>query len=72
MPRLLWLKKHKPEIYEQATSITMINDWILYKLSGQLQVDPSNGCTSGIFDLTKRTWTTDSDQCGLKSSFFLL
>ena len=71
LPRLLWLKNHRPEIYEQATSMTMINDWILYKLSGQLQVDPSNGCTTGMFDLKKRKWTSaPSDLCGLKSSLF--
>ena len=37
----------------------MLNDWILYKLSGVLQIDPSNGCTSGIFDLQNRVWDND-------------
>jgi autoinducer 2 (AI-2) kinase len=71
LPRLLWLKNHKPELYEKAVSITMINDWILYKLSGELHVDPSNGCTTGIFDLKKRTWTSAlTDLCGIKNSLF--
>jgi autoinducer 2 (AI-2) kinase len=68
LPRLLWLKNNMPEVYEQAASMTMINDWILYKLSGQLQVDPSNGCTTGIFDLAKRTWNPEiAETCGIKS-----
>ncbi|MET3699843.1 carbohydrate kinase of FGGY family protein [Bacillus oleivorans] len=46
LPRLLWQKNYQREIYEKANSISMINDWILFKLSGQLQVDPSNGCTN--------------------------
>jgi autoinducer 2 (AI-2) kinase len=71
LPRLLWLKNHKPELYEKAASISMINDWILYKLSGELKADPSNGCTTGIFDLSKRTWTSAvTDLCGIKSSIF--
>ncbi|WP_042351287.1 autoinducer-2 kinase [Bacillus massiliigorillae] len=71
LPRLLWLKNHKPDIYKQATSLTMINDWILYKLSGQLQVDPSNGCTTGIFDVKTRQWKTEiADICGIKTNLF--
>ncbi|MFZ3591613.1 autoinducer-2 kinase [Bacillus sp. DJP31] len=71
IPRLLWLKTHKPEIYEKASLISMINDWILYKLSGQLQVDPSNGCTTGIFYLEKRDWTQAiATLCEIKSNIF--
>ncbi|TQR17467.1 autoinducer-2 kinase [Psychrobacillus soli] len=59
VPRLMWLKNNQPEIYEKVSAITMINDWILYKLSGVLQADPSNGCTTGLFDLTRRNWSDE-------------
>ncbi|TCP29570.1 autoinducer 2 (AI-2) kinase [Scopulibacillus darangshiensis] len=69
LPRLLWLKRNKPVLYEKAASITMLNDWILYKLTGELQVDPSNGCTTGIFHLQERNWrSTIMDLCGIKDS----
>ncbi|MDN3019059.1 autoinducer-2 kinase [Paenibacillus sp. BSR1-1] len=71
LPRLLWIKNHLPEIYDKAAAMTMINDWILYKLSGKLQVDPSNGCTTGIFDCKKRTWNrAAAEMCGLKNNVF--
>ncbi|WP_223592495.1 autoinducer-2 kinase [Neobacillus bataviensis] len=71
LPRLLWIKNHLPEIYDNAASMTMINDWILYKLSGKLQVDPSNGCTTGIFDIKKRNWeSAAAEMCGLKNNLF--
>ncbi len=71
LPRLLWLKSSKPELYEGAVTLTMINDWILYKLSGQLQVDPSNGCTTGIFHLKSRQWEKEvTELCGIKSGLF--
>lgn len=67
LPRLLWLKNHLPAVYEQAACMTMINDWILYKLSGELNVDPSNGCTTGMFDLAKRDWSHNiTEMCGIK------
>ena len=48
----------------------MLNDWILYKLSDVLQIDPSNGCTSGIFDLQNRNWDNDvAKECGITLPF---
>ena len=72
IPRILWLKNHLPEVYKQVSAMTMLNDWILYKLSGTLQVDPSNGCTTGIFDLNDREVGLIDylAGCGLKDSFF--
>ena len=71
IPRLLWLKKHEPSIYQATKNMTMINDWILFKLSGVLQVDPSNGCTTGLFDLKNREWNKEiAERCEIKSDIF--
>jgi autoinducer 2 (AI-2) kinase len=71
LPRLLWLKNHKPEIYEQVASISMIGDWILAKLSGVIATDPSNGGTTGIFSLQDRDWAADmATRVGLKDNIF--
>ena len=69
IPRLHWIQTHQPEIYEQAAGLVMLNDWILFKLTHHLQVDPSNGCTTGLFDLEKRTWSSElATECGIKPS----
>ncbi|MBS4213883.1 autoinducer-2 kinase [Neobacillus rhizophilus] len=71
LPRLLWIKNNQPEIYEKIACLTMINDWILFKLTNKLQVDPSNGCTTGLFDLNNRTWTPAiAEACQLKNNIF--
>jgi autoinducer 2 (AI-2) kinase len=56
MPRLLWLAHHRPDIYRQAATMTMISDWLAYMLSGELAVDPSNAGTTGMLDLATRNW----------------
>jgi autoinducer 2 (AI-2) kinase len=56
-PRILWLKNNLPEIYNKAVSMTMISDWVLYKLSGNFCVEPSNASTSGLFDTFNRKWS---------------
>ena len=71
LPRLLWLKNNRAEIYEQVASISMIGDWILAKLSGVIASDPSNGGTSGVFSLAKRDWVPEmATRVGIKESIF--
>ena len=69
-PRLLWLKNHQPSLYEKATYFTMISDWILFKLSGELACEPSNAGTAGAFNLSSRSWDKEQfSKCGLKDLF---
>ena len=71
LPRLLWLKRNRPHIYEKVTSINMISDWVLTKLSGVIASEPSNAGTSGIFSLQKRQWMPEmAKKVGLKSDIF--
>ena len=56
LPRIVWLKNNKPELYAQVAKISMLSDWILAKLSGVIASEPSNTGTSGIFNLKSRTW----------------
>jgi len=71
LPRILWLKNHRFEIYEKVASISMIGDWILAKLSGVIATDPSNGGTTGIYSLSKRDWEPSmAEEVGLKADIF--
>lgn len=68
MPRLLWLAHHRPEIYRQAATVTMISDWLAYMLSGELAVDPSNAGTTGMLSLSTRGWRPELlDMAGLRA-----
>ncbi|MCK9374208.1 MAG: autoinducer-2 kinase [Sulfuricurvum sp.] len=70
VPRLLWLKNHRPHLYEKACYFTMISDWLLFKLSGELASEPSNGGTAGAFSLKDRHWDrAEFERCGLKDLF---
>lgn len=71
LPRILWVKNKMPEVYAKVTKVGMFNDWLIYKLTGVLEVEPSNGSTTGIFDLRKRTWDpVIAGKCGLRSDIF--
>jgi len=71
LPRIMWLKNNMPEVYEKVALISMIGDWILAKLSGVIATDPSNGGTTGIFSLEKRTWVSEmASRVGVKADIF--
>jgi autoinducer 2 (AI-2) kinase len=71
LPRILWVKNHLPEIYDKTAIVAMFNDWLIARLTGMLTAEPSNGCTTGIFDLSGRTWLPEiSAKCGLKTDIF--
>ena len=39
--KLIWIKKHKPEVYEKCKSICLFQDYIVFMLSGVRQIDYS-------------------------------
>ncbi len=71
IPRLLWVKNNKANIYEKTQTISMISDWIGFKLSGVIASEPSNAGTSGVFSLEKRDWDASmAKKCGVKDDIF--
>ena len=71
VPRLLWVRRHRPEIYEKVTAMTMISDWVLARLSGVIAAEPSNAGTSGIFSLAERNWAPElASKAGLRDDLF--
>ena len=71
LPRLMWVKNNRPEIYEKVAKISMIGDWILAKLCGLIATDPSNAGTTGVFSLYKRNWDSEmASRVGLKDNIF--
>lgn len=57
--RILWHKNNAPERYEQFTHLLMINDWILYRLSGEIACEPSNASETCLYNLSNAEWSWD-------------
>ncbi len=71
LPRILWVKNNLPNVYKKTANVSMISDWVLAKLSGQIATDPSNGGTTGIFSLKKRKWSSKmAKEVGIKNNIF--
>ncbi len=58
-PKILWLRNHEPDVYRRIRRVLLPKDYIRYKLSGVMAMDKADGSGTMLFDLGKRTWSTD-------------
>ena len=58
MPKLVWLKKNKPEIYARMKCFLDVNGYLMYRSTGNMIMDWSNASGFGL-DLKKKAWLSD-------------
>jgi autoinducer 2 (AI-2) kinase len=56
LARYLWFRKHGAG---NVAKILMLNDWITYRLTGEICSEPSNATESMMFDLRRRCWSEE-------------
>lgn len=49
--KLMWMKKHQPEIFSKIDKVLGSKDYINFKLTGKCCMDPSYASGTGAFDL---------------------
>jgi autoinducer 2 (AI-2) kinase len=70
-PRLAWVRRREPGVWAAATRLSMIADWMVFRLTGTLATGASIGSTSGLFDLGRRAWSPELlIRCGLEPALF--
>ncbi|WP_028389951.1 FGGY-family carbohydrate kinase [Bacillus cihuensis] len=58
--KILWMKNHEPENWQKTRLFLPPNDYVIYKLTGQIAIDYSSaGNIGGIFDMNSRTWSKE-------------
>ena len=55
--KIMWLKKHRPEVYQAAKHIFLIGDYVGWHLTGNAQIDYSLATRSMAFDIGKLCWS---------------
>jgi len=67
--KILWVKRHQPDLYRQTKKFLCAKDFVAFKLTGQCATDYSDASGSNLFDLTQRMWSTDLiDAIGLEAA----
>ena len=55
IPKIVWLKEERPEIYKQTYKILDVNGYLKYKCTGKMVTELSGASSYGL-DLKKKEW----------------
>ena len=59
LPKMMWQKKHNPETFAKCKRILQMEDYVVYKLTGNAMIDYSLATRSMGFDINKLTWSKE-------------
>jgi xylulokinase len=58
-PKLLWLRRHEPEVWAAIAHVLLPKDLVRLRLTGEHAVDRADGSGTMLFDLASRDWSTE-------------
>ena len=58
-PKLLWVRRHEPEVYEKIGCILLPKDYVRYRLTGEYATDRAGAGGTLFLDLATRDWSSE-------------
>ncbi len=69
--KLLWIKKHQPELYGSAKKMMLFGDFLAYKLTGERVIDYASASRTMLLDISQHTWSDKvAGALGIDTSLF--
>lgn len=57
--KMMWIQKHRPEVYAAAKRIHLIEDFVVWHLTRKAQIDYSLATRTMAFDIRTLTWSRE-------------
>ena len=57
--KVLWVRKHEPELWEQCAQIMLPKDYVRYKLTGVYATEVSDASGTNLMDVANRCWSDE-------------
>jgi xylulokinase len=57
--KILWVKKNEPAVFEKTTFFALIEDWLIYRLTGLKISEGSLLCSTTYWNILTKTWWTE-------------
>lgn len=71
IPKLMWIKNNKPELYKKTSKVLLIGDYIVYMLTGKAQIDYSLASRTMAFNINNLEWSSEiMHAAGIDASLF--
>jgi xylulokinase len=58
-PKLLWVRKHEPDVFERTHTVLLPKDWLGWRLTGEKLSDPSDAAGTLWLDVVARDWSDE-------------
>ena len=59
LPKLMWIKENEPELYAKAKHVFLMEDYIVFLLTGKAAIDYSLAARTMGFDIRKLCWSRE-------------
>lgn len=59
LPKLMWLKRNRPELYARVRHVFLMEDYVVFALTGTAQIDYSLATRTMAFDITSLKWSEE-------------
>lgn len=70
-PKLLWVRRHEPEIWARLAHVLLPKDYLRLRLTGGYAMDKADGSGTLLFNLASRAWSAELlDGLRLEAAWF--
>jgi xylulokinase len=59
LPKLLWVRDHEPEIWQQVRSVLLPKDYVRLQLTGDKATDVADASGTLLLDVKRRVWSEE-------------
>ena len=59
LPKILWRKKNDPEVFRKTKHIFLMEDYVVFSLTGNARIDYSLAARSMAFDINTLEWSSE-------------
>ena len=58
-PKLLWLRRHEPDVYARIARVLLPKDYVRLRLTGEWAIDAADASGTLLFDVAGRRWSEE-------------
>ncbi|HEY9078102.1 MAG TPA: xylulokinase [Anaerolineaceae bacterium] len=58
-PKILWVRKHEPQVYARVRHILLPKDYVRYRLTGEFAIDRADAAGTILLDVKQRDWSPE-------------
>jgi xylulokinase len=58
-PKLLWVRRHEPDVWSRARHVLLPKDYVRLRLTGEHSIDAADASGTLLFDVGNRRWSAD-------------